>query len=374
MTTNKNMNDFISNQKTFLTGTNLDIYGDDYSTEINPGKLFVHLYNELYYTYTVNTPVNVQDFVKKLVSQYKLNHSDFLLKFEQAENKKFHQVDFTNSQYFIKVKEKLLVEIHNFRVGFWYGTDIDFKEVEEVINLISVSKKRKVHAKKFYMIAASQHSEYGFDLQKFDVKKCAIDIESNYNDDFNIVHETIAQFLKKDGSNGLVLLHGKFGTGKTTYLRHLISSINKRFIFLPLNLMDAISSPSFLPFISQFKDSVLILEDCEDIITPRESATTNNNSLVNLLNLGDGLLSDALSIKIICTFNSNIKQIDRAILRKGRLIARYEFKELEMNKVQKIYEKLGYKDKADKIMTLADIYNKNTVDYGSMFEPQKMGF
>ncbi len=144
-----------------------------------------------------------------------------------------------------------------------------------------------------------------------------------------------------------------------------MNTINKRFIFLPLDLMDAISAPNFLPFISKYKNSVLILEDAENLLRPRTSGQQQGNSLVNLLNLGDGLLSDALSLKIICTFNAEIKQIDQAILRKGRLVARYEFKPLEIDKAQLIAEKIGLKDKITAPSTLADLYNKNKTDFGN---------
>jgi SpoVK/Ycf46/Vps4 family AAA+-type ATPase len=69
------------------------------------------------------------------------------------------------------------------------------------------------------------------------------------------------------------------------------------------------------------------------------------------------LLSDALSINVICTFNAGIKKIDDAILRKGRLLARYEFKELEKERAQALAKKLGKNIPIDRKMTVADIYN-----------------
>jgi ATP-dependent 26S proteasome regulatory subunit len=46
-----------------------------------------------------------------------------------------------------------------------------------------------------------------------------------------------------------------------------------------------------------------------------------NAGLINILNNSDGLLSDELCIKFICTFNAPLKDIDEALLRKGRLAA-----------------------------------------------------
>ena len=83
------------------------------------------------------------------------------------------------------------------------------------------------------MIARNNHSEYGFDFRRFNIKKQDIDISTNYNDDFAEVDNTVQGFLNTNKSNGLVLLHGKYGTGKTSYIRNLMNTVNKRFIFLP---------------------------------------------------------------------------------------------------------------------------------------------
>jgi SpoVK/Ycf46/Vps4 family AAA+-type ATPase len=186
-----------------------------------------------------------------------------------------------------------------------------------------------------------QRSNGYFELTDFDIKPFDIDIETHYNDDFQDIHSLIIKALTTKDKNGLVLLHGKYGSGKTYYLRHLISNIERKFIYFPLNMIEELSSPEFLPFISQQPNSVLILEDCESLLVHRENGFNNASALSNLLNLGDGLLSDALSVNVICTFNSGLKKIDDAILRKGRLLARYEFKELEISKARFLAQKIG---------------------------------
>jgi len=361
----------VSHQDSLLHGTHIDIYGDDYSSEIHAGKYFIHMYNELCYTYMINVNIDIRAFIGLIEAEYQIKPSDYLLKVEQSHHDRIHKKDDSASQFLVKLMDKVLMEVHSHRIAFWYGTEISQDFINKIIPLIKKCRKRKIHNCRFYMIAASQHSDMGFYLQEYDLKRTKVNIEENYNEDFAKTHRVIENFLRKDDANGVVLLHGKFGTGKTTYLRHLIASVNKRFIFLPLDLMDAISSPSFLPFISEYRNSILILEDCEHLLTPRENNMFGHSGLVNLLNMGDGLLSDALSLKLICTFNAEVKKIDQAILRKGRLVARYEFKELEVPKVQKIYEKLGIMEKADKEQTLAEIYNNDKEDYGEVHNQPK---
>jgi ATP-dependent 26S proteasome regulatory subunit len=62
-------------------------------------------------------------------------------------------------------------------------------------------------------------------------------------------------------------------------------------------------------------------------------------------------------MKFICTFNDNMKNIDTALLRKGRLISKYEFKPLDIKKGNAILAKLGIEAELTKPLALSDIFN-----------------
>lgn len=175
----------------------------------------------------------------------------------------------------------------------------------------------------------------------------------NYNSDFP--HQNIIDFLSKTNESGLVILHGEPGTGKTTYIRHLINSGEFNFIYCDQSVFQYFTDISFINFLMDNKDAVLILEDCEAILKDRN--TSGNTQLAALLNITDGLLADSLNLKMICTFNADIHTLDKALLRKGRLKLKYEFKKLNKINVERIakaknIELTGFKD-----MTLADLYN-----------------
>ena len=77
----------------------------------------------------------------------------------------------------------------------------------------------------------------------------------------------------------------------------------------------------------------------------------------------DGLLSDDLGIKFICTFNEDMKNIDQALLRKGRLVSKYEFKPLEAKKANAILSELGYEAAVTKPLSLAEIFHYDETSY-----------
>lgn len=217
-------------------------------------------------------------------------------------------------------------------------------------------------------------SSYGYDLIKSTIKdNNKFAITDIYNDDFQEEDKIIRNFIKEENKSGLVILHGEKGTGKTSYIRKLISlNPDKRFIFVPSGLLNLIGSPDFSSFLLSLQNSIFILEDCENIIQDRKSAGSKDSSISLLLNLSDGLLSDILSIKIICTFNEDIKNIDDALLRKGRLISKYEFKPLNRYKAINLLKMLfGEKFVDDCLnnnlingdMTLADIFNFEKKSY-----------
>ena len=130
---------------------------------------------------------------------------------------------------------------------------------------------------------------------------------------------------------GITILQGPPGTGKTTYLRHLMTQhgANLRCYFIPSSNFNVLKDSEFVGYWSDERSNnrdkklVVILEDAEAILATRSG--DNRAEISNLLNITDGLMGDFLRLHLVCTMNGDFDDLDPAILRPGRLVARRHF-------------------------------------------------
>jgi hypothetical protein len=134
----------------------------------------------------------------------------------------------------------------------------------------------------------------------------------------------------------------------------------------------SITDPGLMTMFIKNPNSIFVVEDAENIIIDRNRSGASPVSA--LLNLADGLLSDCLNIQIICSFNTDLSRVDSALTRKGRLIAQYEFLELDVPKAQVLSDKLGFSSIIESPMTLAAIYNQYEREFATMPTRNPIGF
>ncbi len=217
-------------------------------------------------------------------------------------------------------------------------------------------------------------TQIGLEIKTHSIKPYRIDFETMYNDDFFEIHSRVKNALTND-NKGVVLFHGIAGSGKTNYIKWLTSQIpNKKFIFVSTTMIGSLTDPAFISLLIGNKNSVLVLEDCENYIAERTAFNSNTDVVSSILNIADGMLSDVLECQLICTFNSDISKIDSALLRKGRLIAEYKFKELTVEKCNKYLQSTDRNFVVDKPYSLAELTNIDIKELKEQNKQTKIGF
>ena len=174
-------------------------------------------------------------------------------------------------------------------------------------------------------------------------------------------HQSFTEKLRKK-RHGLSILEGEPGTGKSSYLRHLMGELkdSHRFYFIPPTTMGVLSNPEFVGFWAeerrQHKDQkfVVILEDCDTALMTR--GTDNSQQVSAILNLSDGMMADFIRLHILCTINCKAVDIDQALLRPGRLICHRIFRRLEHPEAVRLAASLGRSLPSQRDYSLAEIF------------------
>lgn len=291
---------------------------------------------------------------EKAFNVFKEKYSDLILNIHQYRWYKTKRKGYQFDKTVIVMSNNCIVEFDEDYCEIMHdGKQEGF--ITEVTGMVNTFKERQRRQPLEINLIVQNRSR--LDLKAMEIKRTRLDLDLFYEDDFKETDEVIRKRLGQKNDKGIVLLHGLPGTGKTTYLRYLVGKIRKRVLFLSPSVAGNLMNPDFIELLIDNPNTVLIIEDAENIIMDRKH--NNSSSVSNLLNISDGLLADFLNVQLICTFNSSLTTVDNALLRKGRLIARYEFGKLNIEKAQRLSNHFGFDKTIGEPMTIAEIANPN---------------
>ena len=172
--------------------------------------------------------------------------------------------------------------------------------------------------------------------------------------------EMFKQFF--GGDENILLLVGKSGTGKSKLTSIAIEYLASNRVNSSNRTVATISDANILLndfFWYQIRDNridLVILDDFDFMLGSRDSEDTKHNKFLSkFLTFTDGVRKN--KIKFIVTTNQEYRDMDKAILRKGRLFDVLEMRELSLEEGLEIWKSEGITEPYpfDNSVTIADL-------------------
>lgn len=300
------------------------------------GEIYcVELWSCMYHVYVLN-----DDYIIDMKFSYS-NKSDVIEK------------DFGITTHDIKIKEKIK------------------KELDEILKDIITTDDR-IYGKLWYKASG--------ELRKGSYPINLLDPLPNVNYPYIVdIEKYIDKYLESESP--ILILYGKPGTGKTRFIRRLLTKMteSKKDDDLEVYMTSDDSILSESQFFSSFLESdsdAMVIEDMDLKLGKR---TALNNSMNYLLNLSDGLI-DIKNKKMIFSTNLSIKEIDEALIRKGRCFDFINFRALNNGEKEKFFEyhmkdkKFDTESLVKNEYTLAELYALKNNDVTTNNSLRSIGF
>ena len=118
----------------------------------------------------------------------------------------------------IRTKGEITVNMHL----YWHPENNE--QAKSLITEIAKMMIYSVDKSSVYMVI---QDESGLDLRSFDINIPELDIELNYGSEWAEKHDYLLKALSRENKKGIALLHGLPGTGKSMYIRYLISLLSE---------------------------------------------------------------------------------------------------------------------------------------------------
>lgn len=210
----------------------------------------------------------------------------------------------------------------------------------------------------------------------------------NYDEEVLKAYDHIVKDLKSKKPTGrLSIIDGPAGTGKTHLIRAIMGDVNECiFVFMPPESVLELSGPSLIPLLNETRgytedgekstrSIAIVLEDADDILVPR--GRDNMSAISALLNYTDGIFGALFDLRVIATTNAKKVEIEKALLRSGRLSRAITVGELSPEKATEVYRRItgDQKFSFDKPQILADVYARaNGVEVAKDRKEDRLGF
>jgi len=218
--------------------------------------------------------------------------------------------------------------------------------------------------KKNLIFSIVRNSSGGLDIRNMGDGSSPLIKENYLPEVIEDIEYVISSFAKSPPIGRICVLNGEPGTGKTHLVRSMLMRLDCVFLIVPSNLIDSLDKPEFMPLLLSVKNEhekpiIMIIEDGDVCLVPRKN--DNISTIASLLNLSDGILGSIIDIKMVISTNADIKDMDQAIMRPGRLCKNIHVGPLPYEQANQVYRRLmkseDVKLEYKKLYTLAEIYD-----------------
>ena len=194
--------------------------------------------------------------------------------------------------------------------------------MDRLVQLASERLRERMQSGRLYALS---HSRNGLKLAHVGAGGCLLE-RGNYDAAvLEAIDHAAHDLTCKNPCGRLIVLEGEPGTGKTFLVRGLLNALQRALcVLVPPDMMSRLVAPEMISVLTDMRDSdghegpvVLVLEEADGCLVPRQS--DNMGEIGTLLNFSDGILGRVLDLRIIATTNARRVDMDKALLRPGRL-------------------------------------------------------
>lgn len=340
---------YISNSKKMIIGSMANAILDRYTDTLATIKNYRVDYNHVKATWTrvvdlqgfsgkYDTVVNNAEDIKSLVGETYFHPGT--------------ECFMVYDRYRASVRNPHLMSTGTIRAPFMVNREGIFEALVEDGSIIKHTPPKRAR------IGVLIQDRNGFGITYNDLPPLNMDISLMYGEGFNVVSDRIVECVSNPEYTGLIILHGEPGTGKTSYIKWLSGVATRHMVFVPPDMVEALTKPAFIDFLLENRGLTFIVEDAEASLSPRLGSS--NSIVSSILNLSNGILGDILQSQFICTFNTPLTNIDSALLRPGRLLVKHEFNKLSTEEANRYLKSIDSDFIAKGPMSLAELTNLDT--------------
>lgn len=235
-------------------------------------------------------------------------------------------IELANERKFLNINDSIYISYtiinKNSENSFVNNVSIYYKSIDDLENINKITEdiidlELALDATQSKLNTAFLTDE-GFEIEPVEKLELDEEIDAYYSKETLKSINRLTKTLKKT-DNGLSILYGARGTGKTSLINHLCNKLNKQFVYIPNVMIEAFPNNDVAEFLKANQDTIIVLDDCETVLTDMYSKS--NIYVSNIMQLLEGILSHSVKLNIITIFNTEKEdEICETLLNSNSLI------------------------------------------------------